>query len=584
MTQSTKQFLLFSLLLIFTSCSILKKNKTVKVSEPIADQISTKEAVDFEYLYLDAVKDKMLGNHNLAINKFSQAMRINPRNAAVHYEMSNAYFALGNLERAISSAEFSVKYDSKNKWYKINLAELYMQGGKAEKALPLYQQLVKDEPNNADYIYNLASIYSVMEKYDDAAKTLDKLEGILGINPETTDQKKNLYLKMNKTDKAIKEVEKLVSSNPAEGAYLVMLADLYSANNMEDKAMEVYKRIIEVDSSNAMVYFSLADFYREKQDYDQSFIYLKKAFENPFASIDAKMSVLMSFYDLSDNNEKLKLQGYELCEILIKTHPDDAKSYSVYGDFLVRDERYAEARDAFKQVLETDKSRYAIWNQIILLESELNNTQSVYDLSKEAIELFPYQPTFFLFNGISALQLKKYQEAVDVLKDGLVVSLGNKAITAQMHATMGDAYNFMKKYKESGEAYEKSLKIDPNNTYVLNNYSYYLSLRKENLDRAKVMAEKANVLEPNNSSYLDTYAWVLFQANEYDKALIWIQKAIDNGGSKSAVIMEHKGDIYYKLGEIDLAIEWWNKALEKDADNLLLKKKINEKKYIEELN
>lgn len=577
----------FQLLLFTAACKTASKKSKQKSEASVVNdsgELTSKETVDFEFIYIDAVREKILGNNTIALNKFVQAMRINPRSAPVHYEMSSLYFSSGNLERAISSGEFAVKYDDKNKWYKMSLAELYMQAEKPDKALTLYQQLMKEEPNNTDYIYNTASIYTSLKKYDDAAKMLDRLEQIMGITPETTDQKKNLYLRMNKVDKAIKEVEKLIATNPAEANYLGLLADIYVANGMEEKAVEVYEKIIRIDSTNTQVHFALAEFYRDKKDLDRSFQFLKKAFENPFSSIDSKMAVMISFYDLSEKNEKLKAQAYELSELLIRAHPDDAKSYSIYGDFLVRDERYQEARDAFSRVLELDKSRFAIWNQVILLESELNNTEQVYKLSKEAVELFPYQPTFFLFNGIAALQLKMYQECVDILSEGQSIALGNPPMKAQMLATMGDAYHALKKYKESDEQYEKALKIEPNNTYVLNNFAYYLSLRKDQLEKARQMAEKANALEPNNSSYLDTYAWVLFQAGEFQEALGWIEKAIKYGGSGSAVILEHKGDINFKLGNIEQALDWWNKALEKNQKNDLLKNKIKDQKYYEEFN
>lgn len=573
----------FSLIALSACKTSQKKSAQLQQQEQIKEgELSSKEAIDFDYLYLDAVREKILGNYMAALNKFGQAMRINPRNAAVHYEMSTLYLYTGNIERAIVSGEFAVKYDNKNKWYKISLAELYMQADKADKALQIYNQLLKEEPNNPDYIYNIASIFTAQKKFEDAAKMLDRLEQIMGINPETIEQKKNLYLRMNKVDKAIKEVEKLIASNPGEANYLGLLADIYVANGMEEKAVDIFKKIIEIDSSNAQVYFSLAEFYREKKDFDQSYIYLKKAFQNPYAPIDSKVGVLLSFYDLSERNEALKKQGFELCQILIETHPDDAKSYSIFGDFLIREKRYEEALQAFNKVLELDKSRFAIWNQVILLESELNNTERVYQLSKDAAELFPLQPVFFLYGGIAALQLKKYQECVDLIKEGLAVAIGNPPMRAQMHATLGDAYHALKKYKESDENYEKALKIDPNNTYVLNNYAYYLSLRKEKLDQARKMAEKANALEPNNSSYLDTYAWILFQSGEFDEALGWIEKAIQHGGSSNAVIMEHKGDIYFKLGKVEEALDWWKKALAKDEKNEMLKRKIKDKKYYEE--
>ena len=124
----------------------------------------------------------------------------------------------------------------------------------------------------------------------------------------------------------------------------------------------------------------------------------------------------------------------------------------------------------------------------------------------------------------------------------------------------------------------KALRKDPNNPLILNNYSYFLSLRAENLDRAAEMSKKSNLLQPRQASYQDTYAWILYQQNKYEEALEWILKALNNGGEKSGVIVEHYGDILFKLGEEAKAIEQWNAALELGDHSDELPNKIKAKK------
>lgn len=62
---------------------------------------------------------------------------------------------------------------------------------------------------------------------------------------------------------------------------------------------------------------------------------------------------------------------------------------------------------------------------------------------------------------------------------------------------------------------------------VLNNYAYYLSLKKKDLQRAEAMSRLSNELEPDNSTYLDTYAWVLFQQKRYDEAKQYMDKVVE---------------------------------------------------------
>ena len=95
------------------------------------------------------------------------------------------------------------------------------------------------------------------------------------------------------------------------------------------------------------------------------------------------------------------------------------------------------------------------------------------------------------------------------------------------------------------------------------------------------MSYQANTLEPDNGTYQDTYAWILYQKQNYLEAKEWINKAIENDGYKSAVIIEHYGDILYRLGEIKNAVNQWKKALVLEPGSDVLQKKIKDKKLYE---
>jgi Tfp pilus assembly protein PilF len=159
--------------------------------------------------------------------------------------------------------------------------------------------------------------------------------------------------------------------------------------------------------------------------------------------------------------------------------------------------------------------------------------------------------------------------------------IDNPNLLAQFYASLGDAYHAQEEIPESDDAYDKSLDIMPDNTYVLNNYSYYLSLRKKKLEKASDMMKRCVELSPGQASYEDTYAWVLYQLKDYNTALIWIEKALASGGISSATIVEHYGDILYRLKRTIEALEQWQKAKELGSDSENLDQKIADKKLYE---
>ena len=133
----------------------------------------------------------------------------------------------------------------------------------------------------------------------------------------------------------------------------------------------------------------------------------------------------------------------------------------------------------------------------------------------------------------------------------------------------------MNEGRRKKDAYNTALTYNEKNVYVLNNYSYYLALRGENLNIAKDMIVKCNELTADNpnASFLDTYAWVLYKLEEYSLAKIQIVKAIDLQ-KNSATLFDHYGDILDKLGLVNDALVQWKKSLSINPDDLLVKDKI----------
>jgi tetratricopeptide (TPR) repeat protein len=95
------------------------------------------------------------------------------------------------------------------------------------------------------------------------------------------------------------------------------------------------------------------------------------------------------------------------------------------------------------------------------------------------------------------------------------------------------------------------------------------------------MSKKSNDLSPNNSNLQDTYAWVLYKMGKYESAKKWLEQSMQNGGNKSATVIEHYGDALYKLNEKDKAFEFWIKAKETGKGSEFLERKIKEKQLIE---
>ena len=528
---------------------------------------------------VDAKKEALIGNVKGALEMFRRYVSRYPLDPVGCFELARLEASQKNIDEAIRLAREATKLDPENPWYSLFLAELYQSTTHPQDAIAIYEKVAAKYPANLDYLYQLAALYLQIEKYPDAIKIYDQIEEKAGVSEEITIQKEKIYLHLNDLKGAGRELQKLITAYPDESRYHSILAEFYMSNNMPDKALEVYKKIAVIDPDNAYIHMSMADYYRKTGNKDKAFEELKLGFGNPNLDVDTKVSILLSFYTVNQIYNDLKDQAFTLSKILIETHPKDPKVFSIYGDLLLQDKKFPEARETFIRALTLDSTRYVIWEQVLRLDLQQGDFEHLISCGKRAMELFPEQPLPFLFTGLATLQLKQNEEALKIFSTGLKLVVNNDELLAQFYMYQGDALHALKKENEAFDAFENSLKLNYDNAYVLNNYAYYLSLKGAELDKAAKMAKKAVSLDPESASFQDTYGWVLFMQGKYDEASEWILKAVNNKEGASAEVLEHYGDVLYKLNDPLLALEYWQKAKQKGKASDLLEKKIADKKY-----
>jgi len=576
-----KKFLTYIFILsAFVSC----KTKKPIAQNPEPTKKSELTAYDrrkMDYLFFDGITLKLQGNLTQSLEKFQKCLAMDPSNSAVMYEIGTVLHGLGKNAEAVAIMKKAVAVDEKNIWYQVLLAECYKDLKQYSNEVGVFQRLIKNNPEKINLYYDLAAAQLYNNQPEDAIRTYDKIEEKIGITEELCLQKQRIYEKLKNINKAAAELQKLIDANPKEPKYYTLLGNLYLDAGQKEKAIEVYEKVLQIDASNGEIHLALADYYRETNQMQKSFEELKSAFGNTNLDADTKSKILLNFSSFIETDEKVKAQYDTLCILLVQTHPDNATAQYFYGDLLSGKKKYSEARDAFRKSAELDKNKFISWYEILLLDVELDDFESLQKESLIALEFFPTEPAPYLFLAVALIQFKKYDEAEENLKQGINFVIDNPALAVQFYAYLGEIYHKQKDYSSSDEAYDKAIEIDPNNVSTLNNYAYYLSVRNDKLEKAEKLAKKANELQPNTPSYLDTYGWVLYKMAKYKEAKEYIGRAIDNGAINNTVILEHYGDVLFKLGESAKALEYWEKAKKAGKGSDFLDKKIIDKKLYE---
>ncbi len=588
---SIRKYLYFFLILLTgVSCATARQEVTVQPEKDAAPEkqaaeeqskLSENEQNEFEYVFIEGLKQKKMGKLSEAASLFSRCLEIDPGSAVAMFEMANIHYANKDLTSASLLLEKAITINNNNKWYKLLLAQIYHQRKQFTEAAAVFGDLRQMEPDNDEYLFMKAGSLGMAGKYQEAIDAYDELEAKVGINEQLAVAKQQVYLSWKKPEKAFEEINKLIESNPGELQYYGLLAELYQTLGDKANALKNYNKILEMDPGNGFVHFSLAGFYQEEGNFSKAFEHIKKAFQNDEIDVETKVQYYLMQTADPENSDWTNAQISELLDILHAKYPDNNLMYTIYADHMIRQNKLKEAREYLRKYIETDQENLEIWQRMLFISNDLQDFEALYADSNRAMELFPDQPVFFALNAVSALQLGKYDEALEVLEKGEPYLTGNQNLKIQFEIYRAEANYKLDRVEQAFKAFDEVIKLDPENFMALNNYAYYLSVRGQDLEKAERLSSKTIQANPENPTYLDTYAWVLFKMKNYSQAKAFMEAALEKGGSENSVLVEHYGDILYMMGDKQRAVENWKKAKKLGDGTEMLDRKIKESRYIE---
>ncbi|MFT5168663.1 MAG: tetratricopeptide (TPR) repeat protein [Saprospiraceae bacterium] len=544
----------------------------------------SEEEVNTQKVFIDATKEKILGNYEKATTLFLKVLKRDEKNDVASYELARIYHVLEQNDEALKAIKFAITIDPNNDWYQLFLADLYEENGEFKTAVKIYDKLLDKNPKDAFFHEKLAFLLVKANQPKKAIDVYNDMEKHFGIHKDISQRKHRLYLGMGDKKKAAKELETLISYTPSNTDYYYMLASFHQQMGDKDLADEVYRRILKIAPSDVRASIALAEQSKTDGD-DLSYLAtLKPLFEKEDVNIDLKIKELIPYIQKVADGKSDPAQTeaiIALATTLENVHPREAKSYAAHADLLYYAGDKTGALVKYKEALKLNKSIFSLYEQVMYIYMEAGNFEALLSLSEDALDRFPNQAQAFYFNGLALGQLKKHKNAISSFRQALLMSRKNPILQVDIHNHLATEYYALSQFKKSDQSFEKALEINPNDHMVLNRYSSYLANRNENLEKAKSMSALSNELAPNQAIYQDTYGWILYRMKEYKAAKEWTSKALSHGGQKRPDILEHYGDILFQLKEIEEAVSYWQRALENGSQSSLLEKKIADRQIYE---
>lgn len=564
--------------LVISSCGS-KKAAQPEVTKKTKKQEAVHSQAEFPYIeaFHNGMRYKIKGDVDAAIDAFTKCLSIKQDDDAVYYALSELYSTKKDFVNAIEMGQKAHTIDPKNIWYTEALAGMNYEIEKFKEATPYFKKLVDYEPQNLSWLYGYGDCLMRTGQIDEAINVLNKAEDVMGKNPSISLEKYNLYMSLKKDKEAVAELESILKEYPQEPQVIATLVDHYFKQGNIDKGVDFLQKLVEADPSNGRAHLALGEIYRQKGSTDKAFVEFKQAFQSQDVDGNAKMNLLISFQNTS---LETKTETGELIDLMVLAHPNDARSYSVKGDYLMAKYDEDNALINYRKALEFEKKQFPIWNQVMILEYQNGMWDELYVDSKECLNYFTTMPIVYLLNGVSSIQKKKIDEAVDALNIGKSLIVKDYKMEAEFLGQLGEANFVAKQYDSAKEYYKQAIALDPESNLLKNNFAYRLANAKIDLELAISLINQAVTKSPNQSNYYDTRGWVYFNQGKYEEALADFTKAYEMDESQASYV-EHIGDAYSKMNRKEKAIEFWKIAKSLDSKSKTIDKKIATGSYHE---
>ena len=171
---------------------------------------------------------------------------------------------------------------------------------------------------------------------------------------------------------------------------------------------------------------------------------------------------------------------------------------------------------------------------------------------------------------------KNYKKAIEYYTKIIASLSEDSEIKSDLLYRRGGSYERLGNYKKADEDLLLSLKIKPDEAYVLNYLAYSWLERDYQVDEAIEMLEKAYALRNDDPYIIDSIGWAFYLIDDYVEAEKYIKRAVELM-PEDPTVNDHYGDILWKLDRKIQARSFWNNVLSFDDTDDDLRKKITTK-------
>lgn len=492
--------------------------------------------------------------------------------------------------------------------------------GSSKKAAKTFDTKKIHKGQSSYYYYLMSQIKKEPENFKESDSYLDQALKKDGDSSYLWAQKALHEAKKSHWDQALKFAERSLSENPKNVDSLILMGKLYAAKRNATKALTYYRRALTIDRKIEEIYNVMAREYLTLADKgnavhtlkiclneipdSMSCLYYLATIQQQFKNYNESLKYFNMIRQLNPDNPKilqtmaelyLHKKNYpkaiEIIKQIQQLMPSDVTQNIrlglIYYEMKEVDKAIAEFQSVYERFSKSDRINYFLgllylekrdwdrayqhfdniqtkspffkegFNRMIFILRIKGDVMAAIDLLDKKIgkkeqtpELVGLKLTFLISDG-------KYKKALTIANQGLSKYKDNVGLLFQR----GVILDKLDRWEDAKEDFKKIIAAKPNSEKAFNYLGYTMLERGKNVDEAFGYIQSAHNLSPKDGHITDSLAWAYYKKGNIQKALTLLHRA-NKQKPKEPTILEHIGDLYFKLKNKKLARYYYQKSIQ----------------------
>ncbi|RKS55435.1 tetratricopeptide repeat protein [Gillisia mitskevichiae] len=369
----------------------------------------------FQEHFFEALKQKAIENHEKAIVALKKCEKIQPNNAVVFFELGKNYKSLNDLTNAISNFQKANRLQPNREWILQALMESYYLNKQFEQGILVNQELVS---YNEKYYEDLSKNYFELQQFDKLIALLDQLDAKFGLTEYRNSLRQQIYALTSNTSAQIKTLQESIALNPENEMHYLNLIYVYSDEGLEAEAFKTAQEMQQLFPNSKVVHLALYKFYLNNNRTEEALSSMRLVLESEEIDVALKFKVLNDFLLFVNENPKYEEELKQVAA-LFSEKENNPEIFKKFGDYFLQKKEKELALTFFEMGISKNVDNYELLRNTLLLQLDLSKFEEASKLSGSGLEIFPAQALLYLINGAALNNLKKYNEAQEILTFGL---------------------------------------------------------------------------------------------------------------------------------------------------------------------